>query len=204
MEGLINKKETITSIEVAKITEKNHAHLMRDIRKMEESWVKVAQSKFGLGSYKDKNKQERPMYILSKTECLYIATKFNDEARAKLVLRWEELEREAEKNMTSAEKYMRDAMMFLEQEKKLNEHDQRISVLEAKEKTRPDYFSVVGYASLNKIQLNNSLAMRIGRKASSICKKRDLLMDTTTDSRFGQVKLYPSKILEEVFNSELA
>ena len=30
--------------------------------------------------------------MLTKTECLYIATKFNDEARAKLVLRWEELE----------------------------------------------------------------------------------------------------------------
>jgi hypothetical protein len=31
---------------------------------------------------------------LTKTECLYIATKFNDEARAKLVLRWEQLEQE--------------------------------------------------------------------------------------------------------------
>jgi phage regulator Rha-like protein len=32
------------------------------------------------------------MYELTKTESLYIATKFNDEARAKLVLRWEQLE----------------------------------------------------------------------------------------------------------------
>ena len=29
---------------------------------------------------------------LTKEECLYIATKFNDEARAKLVRRWKELE----------------------------------------------------------------------------------------------------------------
>ena len=36
----------------------------------------------------------RPCYTLTKTECLYIATKFNDEARARLVLRWEELERQ--------------------------------------------------------------------------------------------------------------
>jgi len=34
----------------------------------------------------------QPYYSLTKTECLYIATKFNDEARARLVLRWEELE----------------------------------------------------------------------------------------------------------------
>ena len=37
--------------------------------------------------------KEVPCYVLTKTECLYIATKFNDEARAKLVLRWEELEK---------------------------------------------------------------------------------------------------------------
>ena len=37
--------------------------------------------------------REVPCYSLTKTECLYIATKFNDEVRAKLVLRWEELER---------------------------------------------------------------------------------------------------------------
>jgi hypothetical protein len=29
--------------------------------------------------------QEVPCYVLTKTECLYIATKFNDEARAKLM-----------------------------------------------------------------------------------------------------------------------
>lgn len=35
-----------------------------------------------------------PMYILNQKECLFVATKFNDEARAKLVLRWEQLEKE--------------------------------------------------------------------------------------------------------------
>ena len=33
-----------------------------------------------------------PCYQLTKTETLYIATKFNDEARARLVLRWEQVE----------------------------------------------------------------------------------------------------------------
>ena len=65
---------------------------MKAIRNMEPAWEKVAQSKFGLGSYKDANGQLCPCFQLTKTECLYIATKFSDEARAKLVLRWEELE----------------------------------------------------------------------------------------------------------------
>ena len=67
---------------------------MKAIRKMEPAWVKIAQGNFSLGSYRDPNNQLRPCYELTKTECLYIATKFNDEARAKLVLRWEQLERQ--------------------------------------------------------------------------------------------------------------
>jgi hypothetical protein len=70
---------------------KSTQNVMRAIRKMEPAWVNIAGSNFRLGSYKDANGQLRPCYQLTKTECLYIATKFNDEARARLVLRWQEL-----------------------------------------------------------------------------------------------------------------
>ena len=99
--------QTITSLEIAELTGKQHFHLMRDIRKMEIAWEKVQGSKFGLSSrtYQLPNggTKEVPCYSLTKTECLYIATKFNDEARAKLVLRWEELEKaEARRQMADA------------------------------------------------------------------------------------------------------
>jgi len=78
------------------LTGKQHNHLMRDIRNMEPAWEKVCGSKFGLTSrtiiQPNGGTREVPCYQLTKTECLYIATKFNDEARAKLVLRCEELE----------------------------------------------------------------------------------------------------------------
>ena len=85
-------RNTMTSLEIAEITGKDHAHVLRDIRNMEPAWEKISQAKFGLTSYKDAQGKDRPCYELTKTECLYIATKFNDEARAKLVLRWESLE----------------------------------------------------------------------------------------------------------------
>ncbi len=82
----------ITSLEIAELTGKNHKDVMRAIRTMEPAWSKIAGRNFALGSYKDKNQQVRPCYSLTKNECVYIATKFNDEARAKLVLRWDEME----------------------------------------------------------------------------------------------------------------
>ena len=87
----------MTSLEIAELTGKQHFHVMEAIRKMEPAWVKIAASNFRLGTYKDANGQLRPCYQLTKTECLYIATKFNDEARAKLVLRWQELELQEQK-----------------------------------------------------------------------------------------------------------
>ena len=89
-------EQTMTSLEIAELTGKQHKNLMRDIRNMEPAWEKICGLKFELTSrtivQPNGGTREVPCYQLTKTECLYIATKFNDEARAKLVLRWEELE----------------------------------------------------------------------------------------------------------------
>lgn len=87
-------KRTMSSVEIAEMTGKRHSDVMRSIRAMEPAWVKIAERKFASCSYKDENNRERPMYLLDYRECMYIATKFNDEARAKLILRWDELEKE--------------------------------------------------------------------------------------------------------------
>ena len=96
-------KQTMSSLEIAKLTGKPHNDVMKAIRAMEPSWEKVSQGKFSLSSRKVEQPnggiREYPCYELTKTECLYVATKFNDEARAKLVLRWEELEQKQRSQM---------------------------------------------------------------------------------------------------------
>lgn len=92
-------QKTMNSLEIAEITGKRHADVLEAIRTMEPAWEKIRERKFSLtfkitelpngGTRKD------PMYDLSKTESFYVATKFNDEARARLILRWEELETRA-------------------------------------------------------------------------------------------------------------
>jgi phage antirepressor YoqD-like protein len=96
-------RQTMSSLEIAKLTGKPHNDVMKAIRAMEPSWEKVSQGKFSLSSRKVEQPnggiREYPCYELTKTECLYVATKFNDEARAKLVLRWEELEQKQRSQM---------------------------------------------------------------------------------------------------------
>ena len=94
MNELITNSQRMTSLEIAELSGKNHKDVMRAIRNMEDAWEKINGRNFALVEYRDVKGELRPCYNLTKTECLYIATKFNDEARAKLVLRWEQLEKE--------------------------------------------------------------------------------------------------------------
>jgi len=89
--------DRMTSLQIAEITGKPHADVMKAIRKMEPAWSKINEGNFSLVEYKDKKGETRPCYSLNKEECLYIATKFNDEARAKLIKRWKELEEQHQK-----------------------------------------------------------------------------------------------------------
>ena len=77
--------------DMAELTGKQHKDVLKAIRKMEPAWIKICGSIFRLTSrtivQPNGGTREVPCYSLTKTECLYIATKFNDEARAKLVLR---------------------------------------------------------------------------------------------------------------------
>lgn len=98
MNDLEISKETISSVEIAEFTGKMHKDVMKAIRVMEPSWEKVYGRKFALiqriSNLGNGRTRLDPCYELTKTECLYIATKFNDEDRAKLILRWEQLEKE--------------------------------------------------------------------------------------------------------------
>lgn len=95
---LIKNGQSMTSLQIAEATGKRHCDVLRAIKNMEPAWETVRGRKFALtlitNEMPNGATRKDPVYELTKTECLYIATKFNDEARARLILRWEELENE--------------------------------------------------------------------------------------------------------------
>lgn len=87
-------EQRITSLEIARLSGKPHNDLMKSIRLQEVGWSKVTEGKFSLSEYTDPTGRKLPMYQFNQAESLYIASKFNDQVRAKLVVRWMELEHE--------------------------------------------------------------------------------------------------------------
>ena len=88
----LTNKTAMSSLELAQVTGKRHDHLLKSIRNMELAWQNVGNPKFGVSTYSDSSGKKNIMYSLNKEECLYVATKFNDEARAKVIMRWKALE----------------------------------------------------------------------------------------------------------------
>lgn len=90
MESLIPNQKGMTSLEIAEVTGKQHAHVMRDIRSLLSQGVSA--SNFGLGSYTDANGQKRPLFNLTPKGCLILASGYDAVLRERIINRLEYLE----------------------------------------------------------------------------------------------------------------
>ncbi len=82
---------TMSSLEIAELTGKQHGHVMRDIRNMLESLENGLASNFG-GYYTAENGKQNPCFRLPKRECMILVSGYSIPLRAKIVDRWMELE----------------------------------------------------------------------------------------------------------------
>lgn len=148
---ILSSKKTMSSIEIAELAGREHKNIMRDIRNMESAWEKVCGLKFELTS---KNVEmpnggfkETPCYELNYQECMYIASKFNDETRAKLVLRWDALENgKASPAYQVPSSFGAALMLAAQQQFQIEEQQKQIScmsteIVEMKKKT--DYLEII-------------------------------------------------------------
>ena len=85
-----DQTQTMTSKEIAELTGKNHADVLRDIRNLQEQVG--TESIFALSEYKDSTGRTLPMYSLDKKQTLLLVSGYNALLRLKIINRWEELE----------------------------------------------------------------------------------------------------------------
>jgi hypothetical protein len=88
MNQLIISNQPITSMQIAEVTGKRHADLMRDIRdeldKLEAGGVN-GERKFALSSYTTEQNKVMPCYQLSKEGVLQLAARYDAVVRARLI-----------------------------------------------------------------------------------------------------------------------
>lgn len=86
-------EQTMSTREIADLCDKQHAHVMRDVRDMlVQLYGEADLSKFG-SIEKDSRNRDQPVYRLPKRETLILVSGYRLDLRAKIIDRWEELER---------------------------------------------------------------------------------------------------------------
>ena len=88
----VQTEQTITSLEVAELTGKNHKEVLRDIRNIIAQMDEINQRNFAPVKYKDAKGEERPMFNLTKEGCLCLVSGYDANLRMKIINRWKELE----------------------------------------------------------------------------------------------------------------
>jgi phage regulator Rha-like protein len=89
---ILDKKLVMDSRDIAELTHKRHADVMRDIRDMFEKMGAKVRSSFK-STYLDKYGREKPCYRLPYRELLLLLTGYSVPLRAAVIDRWAFLER---------------------------------------------------------------------------------------------------------------
>lgn len=103
----------------------------------------------------------------------------------------------------SALEMLRDQLdVAIEHERRLKEGEQRTSVLEAKVTAIEgdyDWYTALGYASMNGHTTERSYLMRIGKIATRLMREAGEEPHKRHDATFGQINTYPAEFLREAF-----
>lgn len=134
----ITAKETMTSVEIAEITGKQHQHVMRDIDNLLSQGVDA--SNFGLISYIDKINREQRAYQLTKKGCLILASGYDAVLREKIIDRWEQLETEKRNGGFIIPQTLSQALLLASKQAEQIEQQQRLLEIQ---KPKVEFFDSV-------------------------------------------------------------
>lgn len=179
---------TMTSLQIAEMGNKRHNDVLRAIRTMEPAWEKVNGRNFAQVDYVDAKGEKRPCYALTKTECLYVASKFNDELRAKIILRWEQLERERQPQVPTT---FREALLLAAAQQEQIEKQQLL--IEEKSQRLDEsmqWYSLKRWAQIHR----KNWRTYEWRKLKALSHELGYEIRKTFDANYGEVNLYHKNV----------
>lgn len=185
--------EVVDSREVAEMVGKQHAHLMRDIKGYAEVLSNSTESNFGLSdffiesSYKDPTGRTLPCYLITKKGCDMVANKMTGEKgvlfTAAYVTAFEKMREKisAPKAMTTAQMFVMQAQINLEQEQRLTALESRA---ERNEQTMQQAFSELTIPAAPRDHWQDAMC----KKIRQLCMEYELNFQTFTGQLYKELE----------------
>lgn len=190
----------MTSLEVAEITGKEHKSILRDIRdeieKLESQRI-FTEHIFVPSEYQDRTGRTLPMYILTREGVLQLAARYDAVVRFKLI---EKVSQPA-KVLSPVQQLLAQAQILVEMDSRVEVVEQGVRRLEhnCRRTITSNQLTVIAYANMKGIRPDEYNSSVVGRKATKLCKERNVLVGKVVDSRYGLINTYPEEILDEIF-----
>ena len=228
-----NDQVITTSLLVAETFEKEHRNVLKSIRKlMSATNVAVAQM-FDETTYVNEQGKEQPMFVMNRDGFTLLAMGFSGEKALEFKVKYidafnkmeAELKSQQTKQLSAAESLLQSVQLLVAHERQLAilEHNQKnmqgaisslydkvygmqfeTDMVKQKLNNEIDRYTVIGYCSAHNIPMTRKEAAIIGSTCSRMCKKRNILVESIADPRFGKVNTYPSELIAEVINDRQA
>lgn len=227
-----NDQVKTNSVLVAKVFNKEHSKVMRDIANLKCS-NDFRAANFGLSSYVNEQNKEFPMYEMTKDGFTFLVMGYTGQKAAEFKEAYinafntmeAELKSQQTKQLSAAESLLQSVQLLVAHERQLAilEHNQKnmqgaisslydkvygmqfeTDMVKQKLNNEIDRYTVIGYCSAHNIPMTRKEAAIIGSTCSRMCKKRNIPLESIADPRFGKVNTYPSELIAEVINDRQA
>ena len=227
-----NDQVKTNSVLVAKVFNKEHGKVMRDIANLKCS-NDFRAANFGLSSYVNEQNKEFPMYEMTKDGFTFLVMGYTGQKAAEFKEAYinafnkmeTELKSQQTKQLSAAESLLQSVQLLVAHERQLTilEHNQKnmqgalrslsdrvysmqfeTDMVKQKINNEIDRYTVIGYCSAHNIPMTRKEASIIGGACSRMCKKRKIFVESIADPRFGKVNTYPSELIAEVINDRQA
>ena len=227
-----NDQVKTNSVLVAKVFNKEHSKVMRDIANLKCS-NDFRAANFGLSSYVNEQNKEFPMYEMTKDGFTFLVMGYTGQKAAEFKEAYinafnkmeAELKSQQTKQLSAAESLLQSVQLLVAHERQLAilEHNQKnmqgaisslydkvygmqfeTDMVKQKLNNEIDRYTVIGYCSAHNIPMTRKEAAIIGGTCSRMCKKRNIPLESIADPRFGKVNTYPSELIAEVINDRQA
>lgn len=108
-----------------------------------------------------------------------------------------------QKQLSPAEFLLQQAQLMVDMEKRVTVVEKDVNRLEhnIRRTQTQDHFTIIAYANMKGIKAKSYNSSSMGKKATRICKERNLVIGKVVDSKYGLINTYPEEVLDEIFVS---
>jgi len=188
--SILESKPTMSSLEIANLTGKDHSDVLKDIRRILTE-AEIGDGQFS-ASYKSSQNKNLPCYNLPRRECDLVVSGYSVKYRLAIIDRWQELEIAQHQLPQSFSEALLLAGKLQAEKEKLEEENKKLNTLIDNE---------FGYVSTIRaaIFLGISEKLLSWHKIKTITKGMGLEPKKAPSARYGYMNLYPIKAFEMAY-----